>query len=138
VRWPSPADGDRTENAFVVRRQVWRAGVVGAEHRFDLELDLPAGIEQPGHDHGGGDRQLASDIISPCTAPIASKSAASTRYMRVRTTSRRLDPTRSNASAMISKHLRACAAGSGSTSPSDHLGAVPATNTRSPTRKALL
>ena len=39
---------------------------------------------------------------------------------------------------MISKQRRACAAGSGSTVPSGHCGAVPATTTRSPTRTARL
>src|SRR4249919_3264053 len=39
---------------------------------------------------------------------------------------------------MISRHLLACVAGSGSTPPSGQIGAVPATRTRSPTRTARL
>ena len=58
--------------------------------------------------------------------------------MRVRTTSAGPAPASRSAATMISKQRRACTAGSGSHDPSGQIGAVPETNTRSPTRTARL
>jgi hypothetical protein len=81
----------------------------------------------------------ASAIISPWTAPIAPKSAASTRYIRVRTTSRSDEPTRGErlgddleALAGLRRGVRVDVAVVGLRR------VVPATNTRSPTRTARL
>ncbi len=87
---------------------------------------------------GVRDPSDASPKISPCTAPTASAYAASVRYMRVRTTCAADAPNSPSAARMISRQRRACAAGSGSTSPDGHTGAVPETSTRSPTRTARL
>src|SRR6266540_4688249 len=75
---------------------------------------------------------------APWARPTASQSAASTRYMRVRTTCSGPAPASARAAVMISRQRAACACGSGSQEPSGQTGAVPATSTRSPTRSARL
>src|SRR6478752_1470324 len=79
-----------------------------------------------------------SPNTSPWTTPTASPYAASTTYWRVRITSSTVPPSSSSAASMISQHRRAWTAGSGSTLPSGHTGAVPLTAIVLPTRTARL
>ena len=75
---------------------------------------------------------------SPCTAPTASASAASTTYWRVRTTSSGRPPSSARAARAISQQRRVWVVTSGSTLPSGQIGAVPLTATVVPTRTARL
>ena len=75
---------------------------------------------------------------APWARPTASQSAGSTRYMRVRTTCSGPAPASARAARMISRQRAAWTSGSGSQEPSGQIGAVPATSTRSPTRRARL
>ena len=103
------------------------------DDRLGFDLDLPAGIEQSGHnDHGGrrsgGGEEFAVD------GPTAPASVAEVRNMRVRTMSARSAPTCARDPAMMAKHRRACAAASSGQFPSGQMGPVPETRMRSPER----
>ena len=72
------------------------------DHRVQLDLDLPARVEQPlDHDHRAGRPDRAEDLAVDCAD--GSPSAASTTYCRVRITSSTVPPSSSSAVRAISQ-----------------------------------
>ena len=105
------------------------------DQRLGLDLDLPAGIEQPGDDDHRR-RRADGRNSRPCSALTAATADGSVRYILVRTTVVRSAPASTSASPMISKQRRACAPGSSGQEPSGQTGPVPDTSTRSSTQTA--